>query len=755
MELPKNANETASPENNAAAIPNDLPINPIENTDIGGEPVRTPSSEEVEADPDVDNYFKKAYKLPAEEIIEQEGYVGAGQTQEESDREISDFFRRGYAMPSEDGEDIPAETNFQAPSDAAKDFNETMETQLQEVAAKLNVSRDEAYAMLSDKPIEEVIKTPELNRIVKGYPKVAAWAQSTGNYKKLIKAPEKAMSIDDNMSFAGKAFSEMSKLAKVNYANLLQVSIHGMMSSGKLDRNTGITKLRELDTLIRENQSEVYAQGVQNFGKRIEVAAGKFKAGSKTIDQADFSDNSSFSDYIADLGKYAKGLGQYGGGVGEIMASVKDDPAAFAVGVAGQSMYSMLPSTIASVGVGKLATIATLNPAIGALAGLTAGTITQGIVSYGQFFQMQTEKYTDKATGLVDYDKMYSDPAVIAEMQVQAAKYAGVHAVFEMTAGRFLTVNVSKAKAAIKVAGSTGAKAKIAAKTATKVTSSTAIEESAGEFTALTATGTPVDEALKEATVEGLAGVFMGIPTASIEYLRDSGTSPGVETAKKTALKDKFKDYIKAKDTVVKAEASMAAAESVKKTAQDLTDLDLKTSRDQAQDLIDRASVMESVDTEGEAETTQSTATMSLNELNNFAAQNGIEVETLLDSMGTEAKDAYYSSVNHGLSDFSFPIHELTMAANDHPELADIAYINDAEINAVEGLEISQNSDQVIESLNRDIESILKMSDETEGVETDADLMGASDVSEVNELGETVDTVLRRDGSMAINPKRV
>lgn len=275
MELPKNANKTASPENNPAADPKMSETLSLGNPVSAGfePPVEGGEGREVPVQPEVNqpmgNIARTPSALDADDIAAIRGSLAP--------KEVTPTVKinpvKSTRLSDDEAQAIrQAATSVREPkksfyevSAQLPDVDDKRTQQINELSRKLKLPKEQILGLLQSKTYEELNSTAGLEDVLLSYPGLYSWAKNPDNYKLLVKAPEQAKRIEDNSEFLKKAWDETSRLAKSNSYQLMQVSLHSMMSTGKLEIDYGVQKLQELDELIKGNQTSVYEEGVQKL----------------------------------------------------------------------------------------------------------------------------------------------------------------------------------------------------------------------------------------------------------------------------------------------------------------------------------------------------------------------------------------------------------------------------------------------------------------------------------------------------------
>ena len=583
--------------------------------------------------------------------------------------------------------------NFTMPSAALVDVDETRLKQVNQVAKALNISTSDALTYLQNKPFEEVKAVKELDSIVTAYPGLYSWAQNPDNYKLLLKDPAKLKKVEDSSSFiktANNVYDESLRLLRSNYYSLAQISTHAMVSMGKIDTYTASRMLKDLDKNIRDNQTVVFQDELKKFNEKMLELEPAFEGLSldKAGNAISFLANPAMSakdldSQMKNLIEFAKSLGVAAKGSAEVLAAAVDNPGGFLVGLGGQSAYSMVTSWLMGGG----ATILSANPAIG----LATGVTTQALVSYGQYFQQQADKFRNPKTGEVDYGKMYADPEFTKTMQINGAKYAGAHAVFEYVFGKFFGHQGAEALKGMKQ-GSRLARVANVTKAAAEASVINAAEEAGGETVAQLATGEPLSKALTEGYIEGLVGGALGIgrlPISIAQEIRvnpETGSiGPGTDTtppppAKKNVA-ETVREFIKAKKVIKDAEVANSQAEAIKESQQAIKESGIAEYQDQIKDLINRTSSTGELNTAGELQEQVQSVTIDINEMLQAAEEKGAHIPEILQSLGNAASASYYNAVANQTPTFSLPLSDFQVGSLDHDWLTDLVYVGESTMN--------------------------------------------------------------------------
>lgn len=711
MELSNIDNEIATdkkPKSEEVSAVNTLNAQNPETSVTQSEALSSDVSRSLASEPTDSDYMRALSEMESDGIPEQ------ASNEMPSDQD----YASALADQTSDLQDSPRQT-FDDVSSLSQDFDEVRAKEVLEISKKLKIPQDEVIGLLQKHTYDELKNYKGLGDVTTAYPGLYNWAQEPKNYKVLIKNPEKIKRISDNNEFINTIGDETSRLAKANWAQLYQVSLLTAMSTGKVDVNDGIRKLRELDLEIQNNQTKVYDESVKQLGESFTRLERKFKESGDIFATLKDDNLTTEEGRLAAIAKVYKGVTGGIEGMGDVLADVAKDPAAFAVGIAGQSLYSMAPSIAAGAAVTKASTLL-VGPFAGVAAGLTAGVTTQAFISYGQSFQQSADKFRDKKTGLVNYEKMFKDPKVLEDLKVKASKYAAAHAIFEFIAGKFIKVDISKAKATIAANKALGlgkaATAKTVAKTGAKSLAASSASEFAGETVAQVATGEPVSKALSEGFVEGLSGSLFGVGQVGLEF----ATAPAIDAkeastldiakgaaeevrAKVTSLKNRVKTYREAREVRAKAEAAKIQADSIKDVREQMKSATSVEDRAQAQEMANAMNIFETED--GLMQT--GATTINIEDLEKYSAKSGFPVATIVESLGDAAQKSYNDSVNNGLKDFEVPVGDFEVGAIDFDGLEDIVYFNGSELNAEESAEILPEADsalaQLEESIDREI----------------------------------------------------
>lgn len=722
MELSNIDNEIATdkkPKSEEVAAVNTLNAQNPETAVTQSEALGSDVSRSLASEPSDEDYLRALGEM------EPSGIPDKANSEMPSDND----YASALAEQTSDLQDKPRQT-FDDVSSLSQDFDDVRAREVLEISKKLKIPQEEVIGLLQKHTYDELKNYKGLGDVTTAYPGLYNWAQDPKNYKVLIKNPEKIKRISDNNEFINSVGDETSRLAKSNWAQLYQVSLLTAMSTGKVDLNEGIRKLRELDLEIQNNQTKVYAESVKQLGESFSRLEGKFKQSGDIFATLKEDNLMTPEGKLAAIGKIYKGVTGSVEGMGDVLADIAKDPGAFAVGIAGQSLYSMAPSIAIGASVTK-ATTFLVGPFAGIAAGLTSGVATQAFISYGQSFQQSADKFRDKKTGLVNYEKMFKDPKVLEDLKIKASKYAAAHAIFEFIAGKFIKVDISKAKATIAANKALGlgkmATAKTVATTGAKSLAASSASEFAGETVAQVATGEPVSKALSEGFVEGISGSLFGVGQVGLEFY----TAPAIDAkeastldiakgaaeevkTKVTTIKERVKNYREAREVRAKAEAAKTQAESVKDVREQMKGATSAEEKAQAQEMANAMNIFETED--GLVQT--GATTINIEDLEKYSAKSGFPVATIVEALGESAQKSYNDSVNSGLKDFEVPVGDFEVGAIDFDGLEDIVYFNGSEVNAEESLEILPEADNVLAQMEESIDKeITLMQDDSQGTE--------------------------------------
>jgi len=582
--------------------------------------------------------------------------------------------------------------------------------QLRDIQEQYKVSSDEAMGLLTQYPYEELKAQKKFAGITHDYPAMSKWAQKPTNMKLAQKDPDAFKKIEESSKMLG-YFGDYGKVALQNVYMIPMMGLHAAVSTGTVSIEDAADMMAQVQEGIDANQITYNRPGLIEIGAGME----KLTKGLNTILPYKFSDKK--GDVTLDsLGALAKKLDiaasnkdwsfltraykRFKGtdtGLLDFLGSVIKNPSA-ALLMSGQSAYSMVPGLIAPIA-GAAGGAAVGGP-VGAAIGTVGASYTTGFaVAYSQFFQEESEKFKNKKTGKIDFRKMYSDPATVSRMRNMALKYGAAHGVFEAIGGKLLGKTFQGAKNATKGA-------KVAALTVE--TLEQAVTEGAGETFATSMTGKSIGESVAQGAAEAVFSVPFTPGAAMVQALnlarinakekkKKAGTTPPPPGAAPSApmLKPVFKspqEIIKIAAEKLEAGNAVQNRQIMQEMRETKTSPAVKDAPQQVQELIKESSnptIEVGTDENGsilEDNIGQDTViSFDVNQWEALAEQVGEDPMAMAEHLGPKGVEAYIAAKKGDTGIFQVAADEYHRYSDNRPELDDIMYVNDSEMNAVEG----------------------------------------------------------------------
>ena len=340
-----------------------------------------------------------------------------------------------------------------------------------------------------------------------------------------------------------------------------------------------------------------------------------------------------------------------------------------------------------------------------ARSGMISGLGLTGLLAVSSSLQEDLEEYRDPTTGEINLREAFSDPDRVARWRKRALAYSGAQVAGEFIYSKFVGGLITKSVKG----GAAGLATGVAKETAVG-----AAEEAATEFTATVARDLVVDEVTPEnlgkagakSVTEGLYGAIIG---GSI------GTATGaIRTGKQKFFKVKS-DINTASD----ANNSMVNVHESKVILN--SDEASKTNRNQIQDLIDAGIEPpalpvdesgtppplpeielygdEEVDAEkigkiADAQVTNSSVSISPQEMQEFFESKGINPEDALSELPPEIYEQYLTYKDDDIS-VAIPMSEWLMVLDQFPEIDELVRVAGNPMN-------SREANEMIDSLQSD-----------------------------------------------------
>lgn len=621
---------------------------------------------------------------------------------------------------------------------------------VKEIAEEYKISNDEAMGMLELYPYEELKATRKYQDITHNYPATSKWAQKPENMKILQKDPDAFKKIEESskmLSYLG----DYGKVLQQNIYTIPMMGLHAAVSTGTVSIEDAADTMTQIQDAIDASGVVYNRKGMQAIGKGMESASKAynkilpytfadekgdvtFKSVGKILDRIDKAANDKDYSFLTRIYKRYQGNKE---GLLDFLGAVAKNPSA-ALLMTGQSAYSMVPGLVAPI-VGAAAGGALGGP-VGAAIGTVGASYTTGFaVAYTQFFQEESDKFRDKKTKKINFRKMYGDPDVVSKMRLMAAKYGAAHGAFEAIGGKLLGKTFSGAKNATK-----GKKVlALAVETAEQ-----SLSEAGGEISGQLITGKSVGEAVVQGVAEGVfaapftpgAAILQATNLSRInakEKKKNAGKPPGSGStgpgtpppspppAGPTATTSevtppgtgpaapKAPPVFKSTQQIFKAVAEKMEAQKAIKNKEILTEMRetkknspaLQEAPQQVQELI-KESTNPTIEVGEEngviiEEQTGEDAPMSfdVNQFEDLAERLGQDPMAMAENLGPNGVAAYINAKKGETGTFQVTADEYFRYSDNRPELDDIVYVGDVEMNAVEGTATAELAKELEENM--------------------------------------------------------
>lgn len=313
-------------------------------------------------------------------------------------------------------------TSFAGPEDL-----ETYQ-KISDLAEKEGISFEEASLALADNDEKSAAMEMKKNTIASRFPETAKFASVPENYQLVKTQPELFTRLESSLQPLKKKFTQAYDLAvKSNQTLITSPAVHLGMLFGATSREEGIRSLRQMEMESRSVNIEDLTEGFQKIQKETEVLKGKFLNEFNQISAIWDDLTSDFDNTGSEILKLAKESVDAGAAALNFAKVYIDNPVE-ALAMGAQSAGTFV-APVAGRAIGFLMPV----PGSANLGAFVGG----AYVNFGAYMQEQLEEFRDPSTGLIDYERAYSDPERVSGWRKEAFTYASVMGLFDTaTAGK-------------------------------------------------------------------------------------------------------------------------------------------------------------------------------------------------------------------------------------------------------------------------------------------------------------------------------
>jgi GH24 family phage-related lysozyme (muramidase) len=634
----------------------------------------------------------------------------------------------------------------------SSDISDPVDLAMKQEAADLSkntvLTEQEARDLLEIKDAKSLDVESRFEDIAKNFPVTATWASNPDNYVLLKEKGDWALKLEASARPLN-AQEMVTSYFKTTKKEMERGATWTQFLFGSASKQQTLNSLRLLDKEI--NSEKIARQG--SASKAIGQSMGKipdsFEKLGQQIQAFLNEDDQNYHQTISGLKKLYDGSDEAFGSVMNAMETMANNPAGIVQFMAEATGGSGIVGAVSgAAGASTGAGLGALTPlpfgtGIGAAMGYKSGSAAGvGFYSFGEYVnELIKEQYTDKATGIVDYEAAMSDPKFLKKVKRQAAVYAttlaGADYILSSAAGKFakqLPASATK-KAVVKEAGK-ALFGQVAVEAGSEVVARQSADIVGGDLS--------IAKSMKnigEGVVEGLGAGLLGgarlTGATAIEQAKQ--TVHTVKTAMSAV--DDFNTLQELRNSIGKVDPkeAKATADLVNQSTRTEEALDDKPSAMSDKDLDEsRAKKFESASNKG-------MVTVTAKVLEEYLQNKGVEAGALMTQMGPEFYDQYVN-VKGTHSPISIPIGTWAVNTQDFSDIDEIVFINGNETTAVEAAqaldEIKKNPFAFFESIDgQDVPPSM-----TEIIE---------DVPTVDQMVETTDPDTGEVTSSPLNPVNI
>jgi GH24 family phage-related lysozyme (muramidase) len=596
----------------------------------------------------------------------------------------------------------------------------------------------EARSLLEIKDAKSIAIETQFDDIAKNFPVVSTWASNPDNYVLLKEKGPWAMQLES----AAKPFGVKDMLksyGSTTQSDIEKGALWAQFLYGTAPKQQTQNALRILDKEIVAEKTARQSVASRNIQRAVGEIPGKFEQLGEAVKQFIDEDDRNYANTIAGLKKVYDGTDESFASVMNAFESMIKNPEGlvqFMAEATGGSGIAGVAGGAAGAAAGAGAGFLTPLPfgtAAGAFAGYKSGSAAAvGFYSFGAYIdEALKEGYTDKATGIVDYDLAMSDPKFLKKIKLQAPTYGvtlgAADYLLSRLAGKFATkLDPSAGVKAVAKETAKGLGAQVGVEAGSELAARQAADVVGGEAS-IAKTFKNAGEAVVEGMSAGLMGGARLTGATAIEQAKQTVTT--VKQAMSAVDDFNTLQELRAKMGPVEAKDAAATSDLVNQATKPQKQEALVPGAPEDQDETVLASDLDEAASQG-------TVWITPEVLEEYLQGKGTDAATLMSQMGTEYYDQYQNAKGTS-TPISIPMGTWAVNTQEFADIDELVHINDNEANAIEAA-------QTLDEIKKNPFAFFETIDGEDVPESMTEIVEDENIPTVDQMVDTEDgTVMR------------